>query len=176
MKPILFGGISFLFLHVSSSTGHTMSPQELCTKVFEQYGIRTEECGAAPVEKPRAQSEEISAEFRENHIFFKSGGVVLDDDAKLQLAILVEVLKTPLMKGACLRLVGHSDTSGSGTRNMEIALQRAEAVAAVLERGLGDRKRILKVSSDGEAHPIAGIPSASPTNRRVEIWAKDCPN
>ncbi|WP_372887040.1 OmpA family protein [Shimia sp.] len=165
---IALGGLS------ATPPGAAMSSQELCEKVYEQYGIRGADCEGAEAAAPAAAAPEISAEMRESHVFFSAGGAGLDPRAEAQLAVLVAVLETAPMRNACLKLVGHSDSSGSAGRNHEIALARAGAVAERLRRGLEDGSRVRAVASEGEARPLPGFDGADPANRRVEILARPC--
>lgn len=166
--------LSTFWFATGSGAGFAMSPQELCTRVFEQYGIRSEDCGAEAAPDPAPPRQEPSAEMRENHVFFAQGGVGLDAQAQAQLAMLIEVLETPLMGNACLRLVGHSDSSGAEDRNHHLALQRASVVAERLRDGLTDGSRVREVDAEGEARPLPGFDGRAAANRRVEILARSC--
>lgn len=165
-----------------TSHASAMSSQELCATVLEQYGIRTEGCDLEddqPTTSKQASNSapnpgEVTPEMRENHVFFRGGGAELDDAARAQLAVLIDVLKAPLMKDACLRLIGHSDTSGPESRNMQISIERANAVAFHLQNGLNDGTRVRQVNAEGERQPLAGFDGNSPYNRRVAILAKTC--
>ncbi|WP_299419022.1 OmpA family protein [uncultured Shimia sp.] len=117
----------------------------------------------------------MSDEIQESHIFFTQGGANLSADAQVQLAVLVSVLDTSVLQRACLRLIGHSDSSGGDAANKALALKRAQAVAAALRDGLKDPSRIRVVESEGESRPLTGLEGTSAHNRRVEIQAKTCP-
>ena len=153
-----------------------IEPQDLCSRAKQEYGIEPAQCRALAPEPATAlaNADPLSAEIRESHVFFDQGGATLSDDAQVQLAVLVSVLNSPLMQGACLRLVGHSDSSGSAQANEKLALQRAETVAEVLRKGLRSPARVQDVTSQGELRPLTGLPSTAPANRRVEIQAKSC--
>ncbi len=173
-----------LILALASSLSPTASlaldETALCARALEQYGVKPARCRASkPGTSDTATSgttpNALSAEIRESHIFFPQGGATLNDDAQVQLAVLVSVLDTSVMQPACLRLIGHSDSSGGDAANKALALKRAEAVATALRDGLKDPSRIRVVMSEGEARPLAGLESTSVHNRRVEIQAKTCP-
>ena len=85
------------------------------------------------------------------------------------------MLNTQIMGQACIKLVGHSDTSGSAARNFTLAQQRAEIVAQLLREGIERPERIQDVTSAGETRPLPAYHGANPLNRRVEILAKTCP-
>lgn len=146
----------------------------LCARAQEVYGVTPERCISppSPASKPTTG---LSEEIVESHIFFPHGGADLNDDAQVQIAVLLSVLDTSVMQNACLRLIGHSDSSGGDAANKALARKRADTVANALRSGLKDPTRLRDVLSAGEAAPLKGIPSTSPLNRRVEIQAKTCP-
>lgn len=162
------------------STSLAMDEAALCARALEQYGVKPAQCRASkPAQSDTAHSgtadNALSEETLESHIFFPQGGAVLNEDAQVRLAVLVSVLDTSVLQLACLRLIGHSDSSGSNTANMALALKRAETVAAALRDGLKDPSRIRVVMSEGETRPLAGQAGTSVHNRRVEIQARTCP-
>lgn len=173
-----------------SAASPSGAAQQVCADIMAQYGIAPEGCDpdqdarveavtpdpvavSAPVTTATAVG--LSGDMLENHIFFPAGGDGLDPDARAQLDLLTEVLLTNLMSDACLRLTGHSDTSGPADLNHKIALKRAEAVAAYLGPGLGDPGRIEIIQSAGEDEPIPGFDGEDARNRRVQIDARQCP-
>jgi len=150
----------------------------LCARAQETYGVTPERCLSTAQPSAQKAASGLSDEMSESHIFFPAGGARLDDDAQVQIAVLLEVLHTTVMKNACLRLVGHSDSSGGEAANKALARKRADvvalALALALRDGLEDPSRLQDVISEGEAKPLVGVPSTSPHNRRVEIQARTC--
>ncbi|WP_422049378.1 OmpA family protein [Shimia sp.] len=172
----LFGYVCLLAAIGFCSPVLAMSESEICAQIMREYGVRADQCADAPTAPPqRVVSTELSADILESHIFFAKGGTALDGDARLQLAALAAVLNAAPMQTACLRLIGHSDTSGGATANQALALKRAEVVAASLRASMADGSRIKEVVSMGETQPLDSLPGSSPLNRRVEIRAKTCP-
>ncbi|WP_294222163.1 OmpA family protein [uncultured Shimia sp.] len=157
------------------SAATALNETELCARAVEQYGVEPTQCGLPSAGSPSSSPTALSNEVLESHIFFPQGGTSLNDDAQVQLAVLLSVLNTSVMQSACLRLIGHSDSSGGEDANKALALKRAETVAAALRDGLKDPSRIRTVGSAGEARPLSGLESTSVHNRRVEIQAKTCP-
>jgi type VI secretion system protein ImpK len=74
-----------------------------------------------------------------------------------------------------IKIVGHTDTSPIRTvrfpSNFELSVERAKAVAAVLNRGLADSSRV-DIEGKGPDVPIASnaTPEGRAKNRRVEIF------
>lgn len=158
----------------SPSVTLALDDTALCAKAQEVYGVTPERCVIPPAQASKTNNG-LSEEILESHIFFPQGGSDLNDDAQVQVAVLLSVLETTVMQNACFRLIGHSDSSGGDAANKALALKRADTVAQVLRSGLKDPTRLRAVLSEGEAAPLEGIPSTSPLNRRVEIQAKTCP-
>lgn len=156
---------------------------ELCEAIYREYGMRTEACDqdrdskakdVEEVEKTTSAPAELSKELKESHIFFTQGGTTLSKDAKDQVNQLASVLDTRPMRRACVKLVGHSDSSGAAELNKKISKLRAEAVAAILKEKMNDGSRIKFVDGVGEAQLLEGFPESSPYHRRVAILARDC--
>ena len=181
MKPLLAIPVILAGITLPVATSASMTAQELCQKVYEQYGLRSDGCDdddAAPASAPApttGSAASLTDEMQQDHVFFAGGGTRLDDRALARLSALVKVLEMPLMQGACLRLVGHSDSSGPAERNLEISRQRAEVVAGHLRARLADPTRIHEVLAEGERRGLPGFPPQAAENRRVEILARTCP-
>ncbi len=154
------------------SHAQEMQDAELCEAVFREYGVRSEVCNA-PQPKPQPDRE-LTAQDRESHIFFLSGGSRLSPQMERQVVLLAGVLNTAPMKDACLRLTGHSDASGGRDANRRLSEQRAEVVAAALRLRLDRGDRVEEVRGVGEETPLEGWPSTARENRRVSIEARHC--
>ena len=120
-------------------------------------------------------AQDLPADLVESHVFFPAGGTELDATAAEQVARLARVLETSLMADACLKLVGHADTSGPADVNEAVAFDRAAAVAEALGAALAMPERIEVVASAGETEPLPQIPATDPRQRRVAILARHCP-
>lgn len=193
----LAAGILVVALSPAAATSAAALPQTLCMQLLENYGIVGDGCLVAQIQQtqlpPVAHNPEAShehrdvagqaqiqtammaeAELRESHVFFPAGGLDLDLVAQAQIALLGDILNIPVMAGACLHLVGHSDSSGSAAQNLRLSKQRAEVVADHLRPLLDDSRRIRSLEGKGEEEPLVGVDSRDPRNRRVAIWARSC--
>ncbi|MEO1732847.1 MAG: OmpA family protein [Pseudomonadota bacterium] len=170
----IFFKVSIIFAFLLSlfpETGRAQSDADLCEDIFKKYRVRSDLCDTN--EKQDIEDTQLSQRILESHIFFE-GGTTLSPAAQAQLETLVAVLETSLLKQACVRIIGHSDTSGPAEGNREISLKRAQMVAAYLAENLNDRDRILEILAAGEDTPLEGIPGSSKRNRRAEIQLKTC--
>lgn len=88
-----------------------------------------------------------------------------------QIKLFVDVLND-YAKSAKIRIVGHTDSSGSDSYNMKLGMTRATNIAKLLsEYGLKPEIEILGVSSKGKHEPTAtnDTKDGRYLNRRVEI-------
>lgn len=166
-----------------------------CAAIEAAYGARPSQCqgsatpsnGTNPVAaviEPSVQTVPITpvqaitaptSDMRQNNIFFTASGTELDATARIQIQRLADLLNSPAMERVCLKLVGHSDSTGSNLVNLEVGSKRALAVRNHLGLLLNDPNRIESVQSLGEDSPLPGLQEGSPWQRRVTLWVRDCP-
>lgn len=125
---------------------------------------------------PAIAQAELSAETTQNHVLFQNGGTNLSSAAKEQIKMLGAVFNTPTMQSACVKLVGYSDQSGGTSANLRISLARAESVAAELREHLNQPERIELTEGLGAEGFLPEISPNDPRQRRVAIYARNCPN
>jgi outer membrane protein OmpA-like peptidoglycan-associated protein len=101
-------------------------------------------------------------------LYFETGTTTLDAKSRAVLPALVAAIQR---RGAVsVAISGHADATGSDQVNDRLALERAEAVKALLvEQGVA--AGLLSVSSHGKANPAVPTPEGvpEPRNRRVEV-------
>ena len=110
-------------------------------------------------------------------VLFAFGSAKLTASGKQVIDRTAESIKSHV-HGKTVAVVGNTDSKGSAAFNLELGRKRANAVAAQLRKDLPGVK--LKISSNGEAKPIApntepdgsDNPAGRAKNRRVTIsWA-----
>jgi len=102
-------------------------------------------------------------------LLFSSDSAVLKPAAVEQLAQLGDILAR--YPDDRIRIVGHTDSSGSAVHDEELSLHRAEAVRDVLaSRGVATRQML--VEGAGASRPVADNSTAEgrAENRRVELY------
>lgn len=192
--PYLTSVLAAVTIAVSVDCGPSVSQSaaamEVCADILAQYGIAPEGCDPQEDTKVAKEPEPVSSvqselvaltgaeqqRLKENNIFFRVGGDKLDAQAVQKLQTLVRVLNTQLLSDTCLRLVGHSDSSGPANLNKEMGLKRANVVAAYLRPRLSDSRRIMEIRSDGEENLIPLQKPDSALHRRVTVYARRCPS
>lgn len=151
----------------------TFKPSDLKTAQAIQAGIEQprQRLVAAQTENERRLSQ--VGQFSEKgrvRVFFDTGSAVINEKGKADLqAFAQQAAATP---GSVLRVVGHTDSTGSAAVNQRLSNQRASAVTAYLVRRLNvPPEKILSPSGLG-SDVTAEDDVASPSNaqsRRVTV-------
>jgi OOP family OmpA-OmpF porin len=70
-----------------------------------------------------------------------------------------------------VQILGHTDSQGSDSYNLDLSQRRAQSVAAVLQPALAAQSLTFAVEGRGETEPVAsnGSPEGQQLNRRVSI-------
>src|SRR5690606_34062706 len=85
---------------------------------------------------------------------FDSGSAVIKQASLVRLQSIVEQLRSQAGELKAVKIVGHTDNTGSAELNRELSLARAMAVRDVLiEQGVD--KGVISVSGVGSDQPIA---------------------
>jgi outer membrane protein OmpA-like peptidoglycan-associated protein len=104
-------------------------------------------------------------------LYYKTGGTVLTEESR---ALIPAVLKaTGKHPAPDVSVIGHTDTIGDSAANEKLALQRAQAVAEIIQRA-GLQVHDLTVTSHGEKNLLIPTPDNTdePRNRRVEVTVR----
>ncbi len=106
-------------------------------------------------------------------IHFALNSFDLEADYKEHLSRLATVLSAEAMQKTCLRVTGHTDTTGGTEYNKDLSQKRAIMVATYLaEVGKIDPTRV-QIAAMGESQPLPDIEGHDPHNRRVEFSTKE---
>lgn len=168
--------ICIFFWCISSGPAGALSQQD-CKAIEAQYNFTPAECLRQQnnrVVYSGSQTEGLSQKQLENHIFFPSGGTKFTADATAQIDLISAFVARGLLGDICLKLIGHSDSSGSAAANERVALSRAIAVQTRLRDWLASERHRIEIESAGENDHLTNLSAASRWQRRVEIRAKTC--
>ena len=111
---------------------------------------------------------EVGAKIKLNNIFFAQSKSYLRESSFSELNRLVKIMKDyPTVE---IRLEGHTDNQGDPKLNMQLSVDRVEAVKRYLVSKGIDKKRITTIGY-GETKPIASNvkEETRKNNRRVEF-------
>ncbi len=104
-------------------------------------------------------------------LYFKADSTDLTQDSQ---KLIPEVLQTIHERQSTdTSVIGHTDTSGAASYNLQLSRQRAEIIGRILS-ARGVAPDILEISSHGEGNPLVptGDNVFEPRNRRVEITVR----
>jgi len=111
----------------------------------------------------------------DNIILNMPGNITFDTDSSMVKADFMDVLHSVSLvldeyEKTYVDVMGHTDSTGSDSYNMQLSQNRAQAVASVLTQKGVEPVRLV-VRGYGEQYPIASneTPSGRAQNRRVEI-------
>lgn len=129
---------------------------------------------AKPTAPPKPKVSHKAAKSENGYyIHFALNSFDLEEEYKTHLERLAKVLSSQTMANSCLRITGHTDTTGDADYNLELSKKRAVMVGAYLaEHGNIPPDRV-QVAARGETNPLPEIPGHDPRNRRVEFATKD---
>ncbi|HEY7726215.1 MAG TPA: OmpA family protein [Anaeromyxobacteraceae bacterium] len=132
---------------------------------------RTSADGGGPVSFPYADELERCGDIVTYELSFDVGSAAIKNPDAPVLAAMAELLRAK--PAAKLRIVGHTDSTGSAETNKKLSLDRAGSVKArILELARGDPGRIA-AEGMGPDQPLESndTPAGRALNRRVEITA-----
>ena len=125
-----------------------------------------------PVEVTRTDDNQLKLDIP-NDISFATGSAALKPELRSVLEAFANGLKSG-GSGTLVRVVGHTDSTGSDAINNPLSRERAESVRNFLEdRGIGSNR--IEVIGRGSREPVASNDTAEgrAKNRRVEIFMRD---
>ncbi len=104
-------------------------------------------------------------------LYFKSGTTTLTDESSTLMNNIYTVIQE--RSSLDISIVGHTDSVGSAEFNQKLSLDRARAVADLLENK-GVAAGSMEITSHGEKNPLIVTPDGTdePRNRRVEVLVR----
>lgn len=124
----------------------------------------------APIAATPVVFGQLDAELQVNlRITFGFDSAALSDEEKPKLDKMCEVLRQSDIN--LVRIVGHTDTSGSAEYNQSLSTLRAEEVARHLTDSCGIAPERLQTIGMGERFPANATNTRADENRRVEFQA-----
>jgi outer membrane protein OmpA-like peptidoglycan-associated protein len=106
-------------------------------------------------------------------IHFALNSFDLEPEYKAHIERLSSVLTSDAMLKTCLRVTGHTDTTGDAEYNMQLSQKRAIMVASYLSEAGGIDPERIQIAALGETEPLPDIAGRDPKNRRVAFSTKE---
>ena len=141
-------------------------------RMQEQQAAMEQATAGTPVEVTRTDDNQLKLNIPSD-ISFARGSATLQPELRSVLDTFAQGL-TRNGSGMIVRIVGHTDSTGSDAINNPLSLQRAESVKNYLnDRGVPNSR--IETVGRGSREPIASNATAAgqAKNRRVEIFLRD---
>ena len=141
--------------------------EEKLLATFEDIGLQETDVVSELTIVPGAPRPSGRIVVTESIVFDLNSSTLSDEDAEIFADLAAILASRPAWS---MEIVGHTDTTGNDLLNLELSLQRAEAVRDVLiERGVSPE--VLAVRGAGSTDPVADNSSAGGRrqNRRIEF-------
>ena len=166
------------------SAGEITVSNEQGTQSLSEPWLATgmDKAGQAPVAPKKLDPGQVKSIFKDALaaqplppkrfiLYFKADSSELTEDSK---KMIPEVLRTIQERQSVdTSVIGHTDTSGAASYNLQLSRQRAVAIGRILT-SQGVDPTILEISSHGEKNLLVptGDNVFEPRNRRVEITVR----
>lgn len=141
-------------------------------RMEDQRKAMEQATAGTPVEVSRTADNQLKLDIP-NDISFSTGSAALKPELRGVLESFANGLKSG-GHGTLVRVVGHTDSTGSDAINNPLSLERADSVRDFLtDRGIASNR--IEVAGRGSREPIASNDTAEgrARNRRVEIFMRD---
>jgi outer membrane protein OmpA-like peptidoglycan-associated protein len=173
MRPILSAATGFLLIAGQAALAQTApSAADIVNSLKPSSGqLSSPTRGIRPAVPARAGTANAAAPSVNLTVNFASGSAALTPSAKHTLDALGNALTSNALSAYRFRIEGHTDTVGTRDANQALSQQRAEAVAAYLEKKFAIQAAKLEAVGVGEDDLLVPTPdqTAEPRNRRVKI-------
>jgi outer membrane protein OmpA-like peptidoglycan-associated protein len=170
LVPDQNGSVGAITVSNSAGAVHIASPNQY-TEIKDQHSLPS-----APENLDHQTIQKIFGEVLANEppqpvhfiLYFKSNSVELLPESEILLSDIITAIGQHAARH--VSVVGHTDTLGDKTYNLQLSRQRAEAVKNRLVAG-GVAEEILEVTSHGEENPVIKTADnvGNAQNRRVEV-------
>lgn len=136
------------------------------TRKLNKPAVKDSVAAPAPLLPPVKKDSTVALVF--DDVLFDTNSSDLRDEFMDQLDTMVTHLKKST--NYCVRVIGHTDNSGSEKENMRLSQERAESVALYIS-SRGINRKVITAEGKGSTVPIADNATieGKRKNRRVEV-------
>lgn len=102
-------------------------------------------------------------------IEFENNSVAIEPESYRTIGVIADALHHPLLRHYRFLIVGHTNATGKPEHNLELSLQRANAIKVALMTTLSVPANQLEVVGVGQELPLDGTNPKDAKNRRVQL-------
>ena len=102
-------------------------------------------------------------------IEFENNSVAMEPESYRTIGVIADALHHPLLRHYRFLVVGHTNATGEPAHNLELSLQRANAIKVALMTALAVPAQQLEVVGVGQELPLDGTNPKDAKNRRVQL-------
>ena len=104
-------------------------------------------------------------------LYYDAGGIRLTPESQALIPKVLEAVRS--RPAPDVSVIGHTDSVGTPESNEKLGLERAQAIARLIQEA-GLKAHDLTIASHGERNPLVKTPdnTSEPRNRRVEITVR----
>lgn len=175
MKPgiiILYLAL-FSFLPGNVATAQTVALPTSADRCAISYALTGQTIAGCTAPRFDTQTfRSVAPRTKGYFVNFEINSNALSGEAIAHLERLSSLLTGPLSH-LCIKMIGHTDTTGPSGHNLTLSKKRAKAVHLYMAGPGHVGLQRLSSEGHGETRPLPGKVGSDPENRRVEILAKE---
>lgn len=102
-------------------------------------------------------------------IEFENNSVAIEPQSYRTIGVIADALHHPLLRNYRFLIVGHTNATGKPEHNLELSLQRANAIKVALMTTFSIPTNQLEAVGAGQEWPLDGTSPKDAKNRRVQL-------
>ena len=102
-------------------------------------------------------------------IEFENNSVAIEPQSYRTIGLIADALHHPILRNYKFLIVGHTNATGAPDHNLELSLQRANAILVALSTTFSIPAGQLEAIGVGQEMPLDATNPKAPANRRVQL-------
>jgi outer membrane protein OmpA-like peptidoglycan-associated protein len=102
-------------------------------------------------------------------IEFENNSVAIEPQSYRTIGLIADALHHPILRNYKFLIVGHTNATGAPDHNLELSLQRANAILVALSTTFSIPAGQLEAIGVGQEMPLDATNPTAPANRRVQL-------
>ncbi len=100
---------------------------------------------------------------------FENNSVAIEPQSYRTIGLIADALHHPILRNYKFLIVGHTNATGAPDHNLELSLQRANAILVALSTTFSIPAGQLEAIGVGQEMPLDATNPKAPANRRVQL-------